>query len=577
MIEENKNNINSNSNNNNNKINNNPQNINLNNDIYKTILEKKNIDNNIFELVSVENIENKNNISSSSSSSEENKQNENENKNSLPSLIIGDVLKNGELFGFLNKFNHRYLALNTQKGLLYRFKSYNEYPNNPLEIIPIANITSLKRLAKNIKNDFYEFEIIFNSIDKNNNISKKHIYRVRHLDSLNQWFNSIQLMWNSLKKDIPIYISSNKIIFVDDHAGIIQDIIKEKKNRVNITIQNFKVISILGKGGFSTVYKVYERNNPDKLYALKVMNKNSIINQKYLHYIISEFDIMKILGNFPFILNLYYCFQSSNYLFMAIDYCNKGDFNNVNQIKNMKLMFAELILAFEYMHKKGIIYRDLKPENILLDNDGHIKLCDFNLAKKDMNNITKRAYSFCGSPLYLSPEMLEKNGVTLKSDIYQIGLVFYQLFSNQLPFTNARNMIELYDMIKKNQIDFECLNEDINLKDLIKKMVQKNINDRIYIDEIKKHEYFKDINWDDVLNKRCGNIEVIRNNNIINETNNKNNIKVTEENFKEYEDKLDNDKKFTYIDGKISVKEMKKDLKRKMKNYVREFYYINKN
>ena len=577
MIEENKNNINSNSNNNNNKINSNPQNINLNNDIYKTILEKKNIDNNIFELVSVENIENKNNISSSSSSSEENKQNENENKNSLPSLIIGDVLKNGELFGFLNKFNHRYLALNTQKGLLYRFKSYNEYPNNPLEIIPIANITSLKRLAKNIKNDFYEFEIIFNSIDKNNNISKKHIYRVRHLDSLNQWFNSIQLMWNSLKKDIPIYISSNKIIFVDDHAGIIQDIIKEKKNRVNITIQNFKVISILGKGGFSTVYKVYERNNPDKLYALKVMNKNSIINQKYLHYIISEFDIMKILGNFPFILNLYYCFQSSNYLFMAIDYCNKGDFNNVNQIKNMKLMFAELILAFEFMHKKGIIYRDLKPENILLDNDGHIKLCDFNLAKKDMNNITKRAYSFCGSPLYLSPEMLEKNGVTLKSDIYQIGLVFYQLFSNQLPFTNARNMIELYDMIKKNQIDFECLNEDINLKDLIKKMVQKNINDRIYIDEIKKHEYFKDINWDDVLNKRCGNIEVIRNNNIINETNNKNNIKVTEENFKEYEDKLDNDKKFTYIDGKISVKEMKKDLKRKMKNYVREFYYINKN
>jgi len=576
MIEENKNNIISNSNNNNNKINNKPLNINLNNDIYKTILEKKNIDNNIFELVSVENAENKNNISSSSSSSEEKKQNENENKNSLPSLIIGDVLKNGELFGFLNKFNHRYLALNTKKGLLYRFKSYNEYPNNPLEIIPIANIISLKRLAKNIKNDFYEFEVIFNSIDNNNNISKKHIYRVRHLDSLNQWFNSIQLMWNSLKKDIPIHISSNKIIFVDDHAGIIQDIIKEKKNRINITIQNFKVISILGKGGFSTVYKVYERNNPDKLYALKVMNKNSIINQKYLHYIISEFDIMKILGNYPFILNLYYCFQSSNYLYMVVDYCNKGDFNNVNQIKNMKLMFAELILAFEYMHKKGIIYRDLKPENILLDNDGHIKLCDFNLAKKDMNNITKRAYSFCGSPIYLSPEMLAKNGVTLKSDIYQIGLVFYQLFTNQLPFSNARNMIELYDMIKKNQINFECLNEDINLKDLIKKMVQKNPNDRIYIDEIKKHEFFKDINWDDVLNKKCGNIEVIRNNSIINETNNKNNIKVSEENFHEYEEKLNNDKKFTYIDGKISVKEMKKDIKRKMKNYVREFYYINK-
>ena len=582
MIEENNININKNSINISNKINDNSQNFNLSNEIYKPILEKKNIDNNFFELVSVDNNENKDNISSSSSSSEEDKQNEKkiEKKiqNSIPSLIIGDVLKNGEVFGFLNKFNHRYLALNTKKGLLYRFKSYNEYPYNPLEIIPIANISSLKRLAKNIKNDFYEFEIIFKIIDKNNNnIIKKHIYRVRHLDSLNQWFNSIQLMWNSLKKDIPINILSKKIIFVDDHAGIIQDIIKENNNRVNITINNFKLISVLGKGGFSTVYKAYERNNPNKIYALKVMNKNSIINQKYLHYIMSEFDIMKKLGNFPFILNLYYCFQSANYLYMAIDYCNNGDFNDVNQIKNMKIMFAELILAFEYMHKKGIIYRDLKPENILLDSDGHIKLCDFNLAKKDMNSITKRAYSFCGSPLYLSPEMLEKNGVTLKSDIYQIGLVFYQLFSNQIPFSNARNMIELYDMIKKNKIDFECLNEDIKLKDLIKKMVQKNSYERIYIDEIKKHDYFKDINWDDVLNKKCGSIEVIRNNNIINDTINKNNIKVSEENFDQYEENLNKNKKFTYIDGKISVKEMKKDLKRQMKNYVREFYYINKN
>jgi serine/threonine protein kinase len=288
----------------------------------------------------------------------------------------------------------------------------------------------------------------------------------------------------------------------------------------------------------------------------------------------SEFDIMKILGNFPFILNLHYCFQSANYLFMAIDFCSEGDFTNVKQIKNIKIMFAELILAFEYMHKNGIIYRDLKPENILLDKDGHIKLCDFNLAKKGINNLNKRAHSFCGSPLYLSPEMLSKTGVTLKSDIYQIGLVFYQLYTNKIPFSNARNIIELYDLIKKNNIDLEQLNEDIYLKDLIQKMVLKE-NERIYINDIKKHEYFKGINWDDVLNKKCGKIEIIRNE-ITNETNNANNIKVSENNFKDYEEKLNNDTKFTYNDGKISVKEMKKDLKRKMKNYIREFYYINK-
>ena len=84
------------------------------------------------------------------------------------------------------------------------------------------------------------------------------------------------------------------------------------------------------------------------------MNKNYIINKKYLHYIVSEFEIMKTLLGFPFVLDLHFCFQSANYLYLIIDYCPNGDFKNLKCVNNIRLFFAEVILAFEHIHKHNI-------------------------------------------------------------------------------------------------------------------------------------------------------------------------------------------------------------------------------
>ena len=75
--------------------------------------------------------------------------------------------------------------------------------------------------------------------------------------------------------------------------------------------------------------------------------------------------------------------------------------------KESRFYISELILAVEHLHENNIVYRDLKPENILLDYEGHVKLADFGLSKDNIgkNDLTK---SFCGSPAYLSPEMLNK-------------------------------------------------------------------------------------------------------------------------------------------------------------------------
>ena len=346
----------------------------------------------------LENLINEHNNNSSDEDEEE--------EETFPFRIIGDVQKKGESIG---KYNHRYLEIDSVKGILKRYKSSKEYPRKPLEIIPIKNLKNLKKLIKDINKDCYDFEITFTVTKGTKTEEKTQRYRVRHADSRSKWYDSLLILWKYLVKGEKMpKINNHKLEFVDDQVGIIQDI-KQHNDRSKvksgkISLKNFKIMGILGVGGFSTVYKV-RHIMTDKVYAMKVMNKNYIIFKKYLHYVVSEFEIMKDLSGFPFVLDLHYCFQSANYLYMIIDYCPNGDFNNLAKINNLKLFFAEVILAFEHIHKHNTVYRDLKPENIILDETGHIKVCDFNLAK---NGITKgkRALSFCGSPMYLSPDML---------------------------------------------------------------------------------------------------------------------------------------------------------------------------
>lgn len=143
---------------------------------------------------------------------------------------------------------------------------------------------------------------------------------------------------------------------------------------------------------------------------------------------------------------------------MALDYCPGKDMalhlanHGLFSIEMTKFYISELVLALEYLHSKNIIYRDLKPENILLDENGHVKLADFGLSKEGVgnNDITK---SFCGSPLYLSPEILRNQGCSQKSDIYGLGLVMYEMLVGNPPFF-SEDIQMVYKMILNGKIDF---------------------------------------------------------------------------------------------------------------------------
>ena len=100
-----------------------------------------------------------------------------------------------------------------------------------------------------------------------------------------------------------------------------------------------------------------------------------------------------------------------------------------------------MLLGVKYLHDNKILYRDIKPENILLDKDGNIKICDFGLSKPNID-ISERAYSFCGSPEYMAPEMILQEGHGFSLDYYNLGALLYE-FVTGLPPYYSRNTEEI--------------------------------------------------------------------------------------------------------------------------------------
>lgn len=220
-----------------------------------------------------------------------------------------------------------------------------------------------------------------------------------------------------------------------------------------ITFSSFEILGTLGAGTFGKVFKV-KLKNTGKIYAMKVINKKYLIRNQQLRYAVTECNVLKQIDH-PFIIKLHYAFQTPDFLYMILDYCPGGDLS-YHIIKNLfeedeaQFFIAELILAIEHLHSLDIIYRDLKPENILVDTEGHIKLADFGLAKENIadNKVTQ---SFCGSPAYLSPEMVNRRGVGKSADIYGMGAVLYEMISGTPPFY-ANDLTTMYKNISKSKL-----------------------------------------------------------------------------------------------------------------------------
>lgn len=135
---------------------------------------------------------------------------------------------------------------------------------------------------------------------------------------------------------------------------------------------------------------------------------------------------------------------------------------------------GQIILAIEDLHKREYIYRDLKPENVLVDSEGYLKLADFGLAAKGIRTRQDYSTSFCGSPIYLSPEILKSKKTYKVSDYYTCGVMIYEMLTGTPPFYTD-DINNLYNNIKKGGVSFPSdINISSSCKDIIRRLMRNN-------------------------------------------------------------------------------------------------------
>ena len=223
----------------------------------------------------------------------------------------------------------------------------------------------------------------------------------------------------------------------EDSSRRSSEIYGDSFERERIGPQHFLAHRLLGKGSFGEVYLV-EKLGTSSLYAMKVINKDKIINQNLMRYMLTERKIMSEI-NHPFIVKLHFAFQSPLKLFLVMDYCAGGDLAKCLQQEKRfteeraKKYIMEVLLALQHLHKENIIFRDLKPDNVVIDEDGHALLTDFGLSKEGVYD-NQSAKSFCGSLSYLAPEMIKNKGHGKSVDWYLLGVLLYEMIVGIPPY-----------------------------------------------------------------------------------------------------------------------------------------------
>ena len=273
-----------------------------------------------------------------------------------------------------------------------------------------------------------------------------------------------------------------------------------------LNYNDFEPLKLLGTGTFGRVLLVRFKTN-NQLYAMKILMKSHIKSTHQEEHTKAERDLMVQIDN-PFLLNIKFAFQDETKLYIVSNFMQGGDmfyhlhFESKFSEKKAKFYLIEIILGLEYLHKNNMIYRDLKPENILMDSTGHIKLSDFGLSKILSDN-DEKAFTMCGTPQYLAPEIMKEEGYDKNVDWWSLGCFFYEMITGFLPFYIPKDYLN--EKVYEQKVIFPSGINPLAIK-FIKELLVVDPNNRLGngvngVENIKSHEYFKDVDWNKYYNK----------------------------------------------------------------------------
>uniref|UniRef100_A0A8C2J047 Serine/threonine-protein kinase PLK3 n=1 Tax=Cyprinus carpio TaxID=7962 RepID=A0A8C2J047_CYPCA len=245
------------------------------------------------------------------------------------------------------------------------------------------------------------------------------------------------------------------------------------------------------KGGFARCYEMTDLAN-NKMYAVKVIPQSRVSKPHQREKITNEIELHKSLQH-KHVVKFSHHFEDQDNIYIFLELCSRKSLAHIWKARHtltdpeVRYYLKQIISALKYLHNKGILHRDLKLGNFFVNENMDLRLGDFGLAAK-LETVEQRKKTICGTPNYLAPEVLNRQGHGTESDVWSLGCVMYTLLCGNPPFETL-DLKETYKCIKEVRYSLpQSLTP--SAQKLISAVLQKDPSDRLTLDQILAHEYF---------------------------------------------------------------------------------------
>ncbi|CAD8209147.1 unnamed protein product [Paramecium pentaurelia] len=269
---------------------------------------------------------------------------------------------------------------------------------------------------------------------------------------------------------------------------------------------HYKIDELIGKGSFSSVYKIY-RQHDKKVFAMKYVTSKQKNDKENMQLVENEIGILHSF-NHDSILKIYEVYRVEEYHYgIIVEYLDGIALSTlIEQLKknqciikesDIKTILQSLLIALAIIHQEQVIHRDIKPQNIMISQQHNyrVKIIDFGLSIKN-----QLQYNRCGTPGYMAPEIVnmrkdQQKAWTSLCDIFSLGVVFFKLLSKGISCFQGQTSDQVLANNKKCQIDWSIVlqhNYSKNCIQLLKAMLAKDPEERITAYQALQHPFFGD-------------------------------------------------------------------------------------
>lgn len=235
---------------------------------------------------------------------------------------------------------------------------------------------------------------------------------------------------------------------------------------------HYEVTAELGRGGMGVVYKGWEPSL-NRQVAIKCLGEHLLNDEDLVERFTREAKATAALNN-PNVIQIYFIGKEKDVPFFAMEYIEGQSLDDILKggnslsVKHAKNLLKQACLGLAAAHKKDLVHRDIKPANLMLTADGTLKIVDFGIARtREYGDKLTNTGEFVGTPGYLSPEVCIGQEVDQRSDIFSLGIVFYEMLAGKVPFENDSPLGLMLEVVQSDIPDIRELNKKVDKKLLL--------------------------------------------------------------------------------------------------------------